>query len=331
MARDVTDEPTHVQGYPYRGGPVLDIEHTDSIPPAPPAPPPPRRGIWPWLVALLVLVILGLGALYAFADRGSPSKERGPGLAATPTPTPPASTRPHVPRTHKKKKLKPAIPVKKPKPNVTPLVVVPGVVGLPKSDAETTLSRVGLRTTIDHIPSSQPSGRVVSQHPGSGSEARRGTTVLLNISQGKSTGTPQTAKKVPAPNLIGKTLTSARRILQAQGLRIEVRRVPSSKPADTVLGQSPRPGVTVPRGAVFVTVSKGQPQATGVVVPDVIGEDQSTATSDLQAAGFTVSTLSQTTTDPTQDGTVVAEQPSGGTRAARGSKVTITVARYQGG
>jgi serine/threonine-protein kinase len=166
--------------------------------------------------------------------------------------------------------------------------------------------------------------------------------VRLNVSAGQpsTTSKPKTTpntpskpkpKTVPAPNLVGETLASARRILLAHGLRIEVRYVPSGQPAGTVLGQSPRPGATVQRGAVFVTVSKGKPQPTGVLVPDVVGEDEQSATADLQTAGFTVSTNSQTTSDPAQDGTVVSQQPSGGTRASKDSTVTITVAHYEGG
>src|SRR5919197_3567349 len=112
MGRDLSDEQTHVAGYPYRGVSVLDIEHTDSVPPAPPPPPSPGRGIWPWLVTLLVLVLVGLGVAYAFAHRAGPSSERGPRLTppTTSTPAPPATER-QEPRTHKKKeKLTSALP-----------------------------------------------------------------------------------------------------------------------------------------------------------------------------------------------------------------------------
>src|SRR4051794_22230067 len=103
MARDLSDEPTRVEGYPYRGGPVLDIEHSASVPPGPPAPPPRRRGLWPWVLALLVLVLVGLGAVYAFAHRAGPSTERGPRFTAPTTSTlaPTATTTlRHVLRTH---------------------------------------------------------------------------------------------------------------------------------------------------------------------------------------------------------------------------------------
>ena len=65
-------------------------------------------------------------------------------------------------------------------------------------------------------------------------------------------------------------------------------------------------------------------------VPDVPGEDQATATSDLQAAGFQVEVVDEPTTDPNQAGTVVDEDPPPGTRIPAGSQVTIYVARANG-
>jgi hypothetical protein len=41
--------------------------------------------------------------------------------------------------------------------------------------------------------------------------------------------------------------------------------------------------------------------------------------------------LNQTTDDPAKDGIVLAEKPTAGTRASRGSSVSITVGRYQSG
>jgi serine/threonine-protein kinase len=63
----------------------------------------------------------------------------------------------------------------------------------------------------------------------------------------------------------------------------------------------------------------------------VTGEDEATATVDLQNAGFTVDSVDSATSDPSEDGVVLDESPSGGSHAADGSSVTITVGRYSGG
>ena len=64
-------------------------------------------------------------------------------------------------------------------------------------------------------------------------------------------------------------------------------------------------------------------------MPDVTGEDQATATSDLQAAGFRVSVVDQPTSDQNEDGIVLDEDPTAGTRIPASSLVTIYVGRFQ--
>src|SRR5204863_17021 len=58
------------------------------------------------------------------------------------------------------------------------------------------------------------------------------------------------------------------------------------------------------------------------------GQDEASATASLQQAGFTVNSVDSATTDQTQNGVVLTEQPTAGTRAASGATVTITVGRY---
>jgi serine/threonine-protein kinase len=64
--------------------------------------------------------------------------------------------------------------------------------------------------------------------------------------------------------------------------------------------------------------------AAKVAVPSVVGENQATATSQLQAAGFVVDPKSApNSTAPS--GTVVRQNPPAGTQVARNSTVTIYV------
>jgi serine/threonine-protein kinase len=101
--------------------------------------------------------------------------------------------------------------------------------------------------------------------------------------------------------------------------------VPSQQPSGRVIAQSAAPGKSVPKGSkVRLAVSLG-PSATTTAVPDVVGQDQQTATSMLQDAGFRVQVITVPPPDPSQSGRVVDEQPAGGTRAPDGSTVTIYV------
>ena len=64
------------------------------------------------------------------------------------------------------------------------LVTVPSVVGTTESDATAQVTAAGLKPNIVQVPSTQPAGTVVAQHP-AGGQAERGSTVRLNVSRGQ--------------------------------------------------------------------------------------------------------------------------------------------------
>ena len=113
--------------------------------------------------------------------------------------------------------------------------------------------------------------------------------------------------------------------------------MPNDQPAGTVVSQSPKAGSSVKRGShVLVNTSLGPKPAAPTAgqqpaIPDVTGEDEQTATQDLQSAGFTVKVVAQDTTDATEDGIVVNQDPPAGQTAQTHAQVTIYVARYSGG
>jgi serine/threonine-protein kinase len=73
---------------------------------------------------------------------------------------------------------------------------------------------------------------------------------------------------------------------------------------------------------VTLVVSSGQPQKK---VPDVRGESQSAATSQLTAAGFNVDPSTQTSSSATA-GNVISQDPAADQQATVGSTVKIVVA-----
>jgi serine/threonine-protein kinase len=135
------------------------------------------------------------------------------------------------------------------------------------------------------------------------------------------------------PDVVGKKLLAARRLIRKAGLVTEVKRVPNDQPKGTVVSQSPKPDSTAKRGAhVLVNVSLGPKPTAGAqpTIPDVTGQDEATATQDLQSAGYQIEVISQDTTDPAEDGVVVNQDPAAGQAAPAQSKVTIYVGRFSG-
>jgi serine/threonine-protein kinase len=308
------------------------MEPTELLPP--PDEPPPRRELWPWLLVLGLLVLAGLAAIwYATRDTGSAAAGQTTQLTTV-------QAAPVRPRTKPKKQTTTTSPA-------VSQVAVPDLVGRQRDDAIRTLEDAGLTASVAEVPSDQAKGLVVAQHPAGGTQVDKGSSVAFNVSKGKDK--PPEPATVPVPNVVGDSRRSAERSIEDAGLHPSIQRVPSSQEKDTVVSQSPSGGTSAQRGAgVLINVSTGpaktakpsktkpakprkQQQQTTATVPDVIGETETAATSDLQSAGFSVSSVDQPTNDPSMDGLVVDQSPPGGSDVDPDSTVTIYVGRYSTG
>ena len=141
----------------------------------------------------------------------------------------------------------------------------------------------------------------------------KGSRVRINISTGP--------KPVSVPYVVGLSFDQASAQLQSAGFAVARKNVESNQPKDTVVAEQPT-GSAAPGATITLSVSKGPKQST---VPDVTNQDQDSATSTLEAAGFKVSVVKQDVQDPGLDGIVLSQAPTGGTKAPQGSTVTITV------
>jgi serine/threonine-protein kinase len=193
--------------------------------------------------------------------------------------------------------------------------LVPSVVNLPADQARRELNDAGFKVTQDPTASSSVrKGLAVRTSPKEGTLAPHGSRVRLFI----STGPPPVA----VPSVVGQAKSDARAELEDAGLTVSVTSTSSSSPRNEVVAQDPAGGTQVRKGSqVHITVSKGPERAE---VPDVVGQGKNAARSALRAAGFRVRTVERQSDE--QKGTVLSQSPSGGTRAVKGTQVTITVA-----
>jgi eukaryotic-like serine/threonine-protein kinase len=196
-------------------------------------------------------------------------------------------------------------------------VEVPRVVSEPLTTARRVLLNDGFQVGVSRERNKQPAGIVLSQQPLAGAKADKGSVVALTVSSGPN--------NVLVPSVQGLSQASATRLLARTGLKVDhvVQQSSSRFKTGEATGTNPGAGKSLPPGTgVTLIVSAGQPSKA---VPDVTGESQSTATSQLTAAGFNVSPTTQTSGSATA-GNVISQDPGGGTKATAGSTVKIVVA-----
>jgi beta-lactam-binding protein with PASTA domain/predicted Ser/Thr protein kinase len=198
-----------------------------------------------------------------------------------------------------------------------PKVVVPKVVGLHATTAQTVLEREGFKTDIQRFVNPAPPDEVFGQDPGAGEKADKGATVSIRVSEGP----PQ---KV-VPDVIGDSEKDAKKALREAGFEVKTEdEFSESVPEGSVIRTIPGAGEKADAGAeVTLVLSKG---TQAVAIPNVVGQSRDSATSTLQSAGFEVDVTKQQSSDTTP-GDVLSQNPTAGTSAGKGSTVTITVAK----
>jgi serine/threonine-protein kinase len=202
-----------------------------------------------------------------------------------------------------------------------PKVDVPDVRGRSVTDAITALVGIGLTPKISHVYSSQPPDTVTGQFPPAPAKVLKGSNVRINVSRG--------AKPVPVPDVIGQPYLNAKSALEGQGFVVKRVNVQSDQAAGVVVTSDPQPNTPSSKGAtITLSVSKG-PSTTQV--PAVLNLNQAEAERLVTDAGLTPSVAYQPVTDPSQDGIVIGQNPDPFAGAKSGDVVIITVGQLQNG
>lgn len=212
-------------------------------------------------------------------------------------------------------------------PSVSGQVTVPNEVGRALDVAESDIKALGLVPDAVGVDSTAPYDQVVRQDPTGGSTASTGGTVTLYYSN----GTTPPANTVAVPYVAGESVYQASNALGQAGLCVSGQTSQSSSvySAGYVITTQPPPGTQVNKGScVELIVSSGP---TEVPVENVVGDTQSAAESALSSQGFVVAVVYHQTLNPSEWGIVISQSPTGGTPAAPGSTVTITVGENPAG
>lgn len=194
---------------------------------------------------------------------------------------------------------------------------VPDVKGKSQEDARAALEAAGFKvgsSTQTEDSATVQKDYVTRTDPAAGATADKGSTILLYISSGMT--------KVP-DGLVGQTQEAALNTLQQLGFSVTVLQEYSDSVASgSVSRVDPGSGTSVQqRSAITIYISQGKEQ---VEIPMNITLGTTTyrdAVSALQAVGFTVTTSNQ---NPKDTDIVTDMTPAPGTKADKGSTVTLT-------
>ncbi|WP_328673854.1 Stk1 family PASTA domain-containing Ser/Thr kinase [Streptomyces sp. NBC_00322] len=131
------------------------------------------------------------------------------------------------------------------------------------------------------------------------------------------------AGDVPVPQLVGKPFKEAQTLVKNAGVKVAQSGTQRcDQPKDSICSQNPASGNMKQGETVQVVVSEGAPK---VEVPDVLDKKVERAKEILEGKSFQVDTTEiESDEDP---GTVLKQDPRGGTQAEKGTKVTLTVAK----
>jgi beta-lactam-binding protein with PASTA domain/tRNA A-37 threonylcarbamoyl transferase component Bud32 len=352
----VTDATADAATAVLAGAGVSDAAPTAVVrrPPAPPytrtggyyydePPPPARRSIWPWLLALGLVIAAAVAGLYAYEriqDELNANKPvavpllEGQEEALAVNNILDRDLEPHVVRQYRPDDSEkgrvfdqdPESGERIERGNAVTIYVsqgkrkvdVPTVLGLSVAEAVARLKDAGLNANDVGVFSTKPEGTVIGQDPGEGKRVAEGTTVRINVSQGE--------KPIAVPDVVGRSYEDAKAALEGEGFVVKRQDQNSNIQANTVIETKPAADSGLQRGAtVTVIVSKGPKD---VAVPNVVDLDEETARTKIEDAGFSVSVSDEPTDDPANDGFVLAQDPPGGNRAEPGATVVIFVGRF---
>jgi eukaryotic-like serine/threonine-protein kinase len=183
--------------------------------------------------------------------------------------------------------------------------------------AQKDLQAAGFHVKVENRFDPSAKGTVLAEQPSPGTKLHKGAVVSLLVSNGPA--------PIDVPNLVGKTLDEAQSLAAKLGFTVSVTEeapIPNVPPQVIASQETPAGQKMNAGGTIYVVVSKGGGLGQ---IPDVRGQDFVTAQDALKAAGFQVgATFPQTSPGP-DNGTIINEQPAGGTTAEKGSQVQLWV------
>ncbi len=197
------------------------------------------------------------------------------------------------------------------------LCQVPDVLKLTASAAEEKIEAEGLKCKVEYEENDNvENGCVFFQSVQEGEKLEEGSVITIRVSSG--------AKKIPVPDVEGRSESNAKKTLVNSGFKVTVKEEYSDKVSEgNVISQTPSGGDRAEKeSTVTIVVSKGSNQ---VSVPSLTNYTQSEASRQLSNMGLSLGSVSSDYSDSIRKGYVMSQSVSEGTRVKRGTSVNIVI------
>ena len=215
------------------------------------------------------------------------------------------------------------------------MVKVPNVVGMPKSQAISTLAAAGLQSGVltAAVKEQNKHDVVMSQQMPAGSMMRKGSTVPISL----GSYTAPVVLDAVVPNVVGMNYDQARAALEKAGFNwnnVQAFRkvVDDSKlSAGVIRAQDPAAGKKIPkteRVTLWGEIYQPRPK---VAVPNVDKLTVEEAKQRIQAAGLYWGLSYKPTPTQSLNERVIEQAPAPGTLISKGESVQFTVGRFTAG
>ncbi|HXP82868.1 MAG TPA: PASTA domain-containing protein [Verrucomicrobiae bacterium] len=200
-------------------------------------------------------------------------------------------------------------------------VSMPNLVGKSSADAQAILQGRGLQLkVVDRVYSDLPANAVARQSPPEGERMKVAQNAHVVLSLG-----PQ---NVTTPSLLGESLRVARIQLPQVGLQLgEVTAFTAPTAlSDTVLQQTPLPGIKAASPRVDLLVAQAEPPAA-YIMPWLVGMSLPEADRLLTSAGLKLAKTTYAPSPQWPKGAVTEQSPEPGTKITNESAIEMIVAQ----
>ncbi|PWM77601.1 MAG: Stk1 family PASTA domain-containing Ser/Thr kinase [Phascolarctobacterium sp.] len=196
-------------------------------------------------------------------------------------------------------------------------VKVPDVTGKTVVEAQKILENAGFSITLKEAYDDKVTpGLVLEQDPAGDEMRKEGSAVYLTVSKG--------IEMVEVPNLTGKTLADARKMIERKELALgKVETVFRDDGSGLVIEQSPKANEKIEHGSKVNIVISEKPKE--VTIPSVVNKSSGEAMTALEALGFK-DVKAQSVPSKKTAGTVLGITPKEGAKVMNSTEVILRVA-----